>query len=58
MSLKFGALYKTPAMQAGLVARPLTFRQIFMSERDGNCLTVVIVLAPESSFLRTMGRAA
>jgi len=32
MALKFGSLYKTPAMQAGLTSKPLTFRQIFMSE--------------------------
>jgi len=41
MSLKFGRLYKTPAMQAELVGRPLTFRQIFMSESS----LVVILIA-------------
>ncbi len=30
MALKFGRRFKTPAMQAGLTARPLTFRQIFL----------------------------
>ena len=58
MALKFGALYKTPAMQAGLVARPLTFRQVFMSERAGHCLAVVIVLTPRGLPLRSTRRAA
>ncbi len=31
MALKFGTLYKTPAMQAGLTDRLWTFRQIFMA---------------------------
>ena len=32
LALKFGTFIKTPAMQAGLTSRPLTFREIF-SER-------------------------
>ncbi len=31
MALKFGRMFKTPAMQAGLASRPLTFREIFLA---------------------------
>ena len=31
MALKFGRMFKTPAMQAGLTDRPLTFRKIFLA---------------------------
>jgi len=31
MALKFGRMFKTPAMQAGLTSRPLTFREIFLA---------------------------
>ncbi len=31
MALKFGRMFKTPAMQAGLTDRPLTFREIFLA---------------------------
>jgi hypothetical protein len=31
MALKFGRMLKTPAMQAGLSSRPLTFREIFLA---------------------------
>jgi hypothetical protein len=41
MALKFGRLYKTPAMQAGLADKPLTFRRIFMSESS---IVVVLIL--------------
>jgi hypothetical protein len=41
MALKFGRLYKAPAMQAGLADKPLTFRQIFMSESS---FVVILIL--------------
>jgi hypothetical protein len=40
MALKFGRLYKTPAMQAGLASKPLTCRQIFMS---GSLFVVILI---------------
>ena len=43
MALKFGTMYKTPAMQAGLTDRPLTFRQIFMAEVAGRFFAVIII---------------
>jgi len=58
MALKFGRLTKTPAMQAGLVDGPLTFRQVSMSGAAGNCFAVVIVLAQGVSSLRSTRRAA
>jgi transposase-like protein/IS1 family transposase len=44
MALKFGRLTKTPAMQAGLVDRPLTFRQIFTSEVTGKSSAALVIL--------------
>ena len=44
MALKFGRLTKTPAMQAGLVDSPLTFRQLFTSEITGRSLFVLVVM--------------
>jgi hypothetical protein len=44
MILKLGFGHKTPAMQAGLDDKPLTFRQVFMSEEAGRCFAVLIVL--------------
>ena len=58
MALKFGTLYKTPAMQAGLTDKPLTFRQVFMSEVTGNSLAFAIVIEARWLFLRTSRRAA
>jgi len=46
MALKFGRLYKTPAMQEGLVDRPLTFRQIFMSESSFVAIFILSCLRP------------
>ena len=43
MALKFGTMYKTPAMQAGLTDRPLTFRQVFMAEAAGRYFAVIII---------------
>ncbi len=44
MALKFGTMYKTPAMQAGLTHRPLTFRRIFMAEAAGTYFAVIVVV--------------
>ena len=44
MALKFGTMYKTPAMQAGLTDRPLTFRQIFMAEVAGKYFAIIVVV--------------
>ena len=41
LSLKFGELIKTPAMQAGLTERALTFREIF-SQKEFIILIIVI----------------
>ena len=41
-SLKFGKITRTPAMQAGLVSRQLTFRMIFLS-RAGIPVLVLVV---------------
>jgi len=42
-ALKFGELTKTPAMQAGLMSRKLTFRDIFTWPLAGLLLVVVLV---------------
>jgi len=55
MALKFGRLYKTPAMQAGLTEKQLTFRQIFMS---GSSFVVVIILRRCASIGRKISQAA
>ena len=57
MALKFGRLTKTPAMQAGRVGSPLTFRQVFTSEVTGKSLAALVVLECRGLF-RPMGRAA
>jgi len=57
MALKFGRLTKTPAMQAGLVDRRLTFRQVFTSEIAGKSFAVLVVLACRGAF-RPMLRLA
>ena len=46
MALKFDTMYKTPAMQAGLTDRPLTFRQIFMAEAAGRYFAIIVVVQP------------
>ena len=43
MALKFGTMYKTPAMQAGLADKPLTFRQIFTLGTRGHVFFVLVV---------------
>ena len=50
MALKFGRLTKTPAMQAGLVDKPLTFRQLFTSEVTGKSSSVLVVLGCRGVF--------
>ena len=47
MTLKFGTMYKTLAMQAGLTDRPLTFRQIFMAEVAGMYFAIIVVVQPK-----------
>ncbi len=43
MALKFGTLLKTPAMQAGLMSRKLTFRQIFISSAAREVFFVLVI---------------
>ena len=45
MALKFGRMFKTPAMQAGLTSRPLTFRAIFLAR----CFVVLLVFCQRST---------
>ncbi|MFT7669707.1 MAG: IS1 family transposase [Planctomycetota bacterium] len=40
-SLKFGGVVRTPAMQAGLVSRKLTFRDIFVAKVAPPCFVLV-----------------
>ena len=54
MALKFGTIRRTPAMQAGLTSKPLTFRQIFTSR----VLAVFIIWAWNQSVLTQRRRAA
>ena len=54
MALQFGTLRRTPAMQAGLTSRPLTFRQIFTSR----VLVVFIIWAWNRSALTQHWKAA
>ncbi len=56
-SLAMENLTKTTAMQAGSVARPLTFRQLFTSEVTGRSFAVLVVLACRGVF-RPMLRLA
>ena len=58
MALKFGTMYKTPAMQAGLTDRPLTFRMIFMAEAVGRRFFVITVVESQRLFLRSLRHAA
>ena len=43
-ALRFGAIMKTPAMQAGLTTRRLNFRDVFLSSRrfDGSNVTSIV----------------
>ncbi len=54
MALKFGRLFKTPAMQAGLTSRPLTFRDIFLAR----ALIVLLVFSQSSTLGSDQRRAA
>ncbi len=54
MALQFGTIRRTPAMQAGLTSRPLTFRQIFTSR----VLLVFVVWTRNQSVLTQLGKAA
>ena len=53
MALQFGTIRRTPAMQAGLTSRPLTFRQIFTSR----ILVVLIAWAWDQSVLTQQRKA-
>ncbi len=48
-ALKFGKERRTPAMQAGLVSRKLTFRDIFTWPLTGSLLVPVVVDCSEES---------
>ena len=54
MALQFGTTRRTPAMQAGLTSRPLTFRQIFTSR----VLVVFVIWARNQSALTNQRTAA
>ena len=54
MALQFGTIRRTPAMQAGLTSRPLTFRQIFTDR----VLLVFVIWARNQSALTQPGKAA
>ncbi len=54
MALQFGTIRRTPAMQAGLTSRPLTFRQIFSSR----VLVVFMIWAWNQSVLTQQRKAA
>ncbi|MFT7670613.1 MAG: transposase-like protein [Planctomycetota bacterium] len=51
-SLKFGRVVRTPAMQAGLVSRKLTFRDIFVAKIAPPCF--VLVRSVRSGYHRSM----
>ena len=58
-ALKFGQLMKTPAMQAGLVSRKLTFRDIFTWPLTGSLFVLVLVdCSTESCRMEQVGKAA
>jgi len=42
-ALKFGGVTRTPAMQAGIVSRQLTFRMVFMAVAGFTCFIAVFV---------------
>ena len=54
MALQFGTTRRTPAMQARLTSRPLTFRQIFTSR----VLVVFVIWARNQSALTQQRKAA
>ncbi len=54
MALQFGTIFRTPAMQAGLTSRPLTFRQIF----SGRVLLVFVIGTRNQSVLTKQRKAA
>ena len=54
MALQFGTIRRTPAMQAGLTSKPLTFRQIFTS----TALIVFVIWARNQSVLTNQRKAA
>ena len=54
MALQFGTIRRTPAMQAGLTSKPLTFRQIFTSA----ALVVFMIWAWNQSALTQQRKAA
>ena len=54
MALQFGTIRRTPAMQAGLTSKPLTFRQVFTSR----VLLVFVVWTRNQSVLTRLGKAA
>ena len=54
MALQFGTIRRTPAMQAGLTSKPLTFRQIFTSR----VLVVFVIWTRNQSVLTQLGKAA
>ncbi len=54
MALQFGTIRRTPAMQAGLTSRPLTFRQIFTSR----VLIVFVIWTRNQSALTQQRKAA
>ena len=54
MALQFGTIRRTPAMQAGLTSKPLTFRQIFTSR----VLLVFVIWARNWSALTKQRKAA
>lgn len=47
-ALKFGAVTRTPAMQAGIVSRPMTFRKVFTSVASLLTSTATAVRIAES----------
>ena len=56
--MKFGRLTKTPAMQAGLVEKALTFRQLFTSVIAGRPFAVLVVLEFRGAFRPVLKLAA
>ena len=53
-SLKFGDVTRTPAMQAGLVGRKMTYRMIFLTA-DGFPVLIVLVIDFEVEGWRESG---
>jgi hypothetical protein len=42
-ALKFGLEIRTPAMQAGLASKRLSFREVFMAEQEGILFVIVSI---------------